>query len=106
MPPAPSDHLLVTPGERAMSSPSAMREGSIVYVNSSGVAIVEVPGSSERYGFAFDKIHGYRGEEAKELGLIEGRRVLFSVSDETVFEVRLVGETSSMALPAGMTAKA
>ena len=45
----------------------------------------------EQFVFTFDKIRGYRGEKARELGLIVGAQVRFNATaDHQVISVELV----------------
>ena len=63
-------------------------EGVVVHVNVSGLGVVKDSGSDTHYSFTFDKIRGYRGERPKEIGLREGKHLVFYVdADEKVTEV-------------------
>ncbi len=71
--------------------------GTIVRVNPVGLAYTEDIKTKEIFSFTFDKIEGYRGESAEELGLIAGSRVVFSSSDGIVRSVQI---HHSLAMPA------
>ena len=75
----------------------ALQTGTIIRVNPVGLAYTEDLESKDIYSFTFDKIEGYRGESAKELGLIRGSRVAFSSLDGVVRSVRI---HHSLAIPA------
>jgi len=55
-------------------------KGVILRVNEQGLGIVKDTQSEEQFVFTFDKITGYRGESAQELGLIVGAHVQFNAS--------------------------
>jgi len=54
--------------------------GVIVRVSEDGLAFLEEADSKRCFAFTFDKIAGYRGQSAGELGLRIGSRVAFSYS--------------------------
>ena len=74
-----------------------LQTGTIVRVNPVGLAYTEDIESKTIYSFTFDKIEGYRGESAEELGLIAGSRIAFSSADGIVRSVRI---HHSLAMPA------
>lgn len=53
-------------------------EGVILRINEQGLGIVKDSKSQEQFVFTFDKIAGYRGESAQELGLKAGVHVHFN----------------------------
>lgn len=56
--------------------------GTITRLNKrAGLMFIRVD-SGVIYPATFDKIRGYRGESARELGLIVGARVMFRTSDD------------------------
>lgn len=55
-------------------------EGKILRINDVGFGIVEDKHSQQQFVFTFDKIRGYRGEKARELGLIVGAHVQFNAT--------------------------
>ena len=66
-------------------------EGKVLRVNEAGLGIVEDVHSQQQFVFTFDKIRGYRGEKARELGLIVGAQVRFNATaDHQVISVELV----------------
>ncbi len=48
-----------------------------------GVAYVSVISNNEVAAFSFDKIKGYKGETANELGLSDGKLVTVEYSDDS-----------------------
>lgn len=65
-------------------------EGVILRVNEQGLGIVKDTQSEEQFVFTFDKITGYRGESAQELGLVTGAHVQFnSTAGHQVISVEL-----------------
>ena len=63
---------------------SAKHHGSVVRVSAnSGLAIVQDKKSGHLYPFTFDKIEGYRGERARDIGLQEGKALTFYLDTET-----------------------
>ena len=50
-------------------------EGIILRINEQGLGIMKDAQSQEQFVFTFDKITGYRGESAQELGLKAGVHV-------------------------------
>lgn len=65
-------------------------QGVILRVNEQGLGIVKDTQSEEQFVFTFDKITGYRGESAQELGLIVGAPVQFNATaDHQVVSVEL-----------------
>ena len=58
-------------------------EGIILRINEQGLGIMKDAQSQEQFVFTFDKITGYRGESAQELGLKVGARVLFNSTADT-----------------------
>lgn len=68
----------------------AQRDGVIVRINEQGLGIVEASESHEQFAFSFDKISGYRGQSAREMGLKTGAQVRFdSSAEEGVISVEL-----------------
>ncbi len=64
--------------------------GRIVHLDKQGLVVVQEESSHSHFAFTFDKIKGYRGESAKEIGLKEGRRVRFSADGEQVKTAELM----------------
>jgi hypothetical protein len=64
--------------------PEKLTTGVVVKLNEDGLGFLEEEGSKSRFAFTFDKIVGYKGESALELGLYPGVRVRFSVHQEKV----------------------
>ena len=58
-------------------------EGVVRRVNEQGLGIIEDKESHEQFVFTFDKIRGYRGEKAREIGLYVGARVRFDTTADT-----------------------
>ncbi len=52
--------------------------GTVARVNPVGLCFVEEVDSKQIYCFQFDKIDGYAGQTAKELGLRSGKLVEFT----------------------------
>jgi len=72
--------------------------GIVVKLNKDGLGFLEEEGSKSRFAFTFDKIIGYKGESAIELGLHPGVRVRFRVHQQKVSCVespRVPGEVMS-----------
>lgn len=70
-------------GERRATLELEPHEGVILRVNEQGLGIVKDTHSQEQFVFTFDKIIGYRGESARELGLIAGAHVRFNATAGT-----------------------
>jgi hypothetical protein len=70
---------------------TAKRVGKIVRVADYGLAFVSVGSGSQRrdFPFTFDKIRSYRGQPAKEIGLLRGTKVHFSETDGRVDSVEI-----------------
>jgi hypothetical protein len=75
--------------------------GVILRVNEDGIAFLEETDSKACFVFTFDKLAGYSGQTAKELGLRVGSYVNFSHSGNAVLEVRF---QSAHAVPSGTAA--
>lgn len=72
-------------------------EGIILRVNEQGLGIVKDIQSQEQFVFTFDKITGYRGESAHELGLVVGSPVQFrSTAGHQVVAVELRSRAASV----------
>lgn len=63
--------------------------GRIVHLDKQGLVVVQDTSSRCHFAFTFDKIKGYRGETAKEIGLREGREVRFVAEGERVEQAEL-----------------
>ena len=64
--------------------------GRVARVNPAGLCFVEEVDSKEIYCFRFDKVEGYAGQTAKELGLRLGKVVEFTTgADHLVRCVKL-----------------
>ena len=73
-----------------MKLKSESHEGIILRINEQGLGIVKDIQSEEQFVFTFDKIAGYRGESAQELGLVAGAHVQFnSTAGHQVVSVEL-----------------
>ncbi len=70
------------------SGPAQKHSGEIVRVNShAGLAYICDAVSAEHYPFTFDKLQGYAGQPAKEVGLLAGSKVVYYVHMEKVQRV-------------------
>lgn len=58
-----------------------LRKGQILRVNKNGLLFLEDLVSRQRFSSTFDRIRGYSGETARELGLRAGLQVEFTVID-------------------------
>jgi hypothetical protein len=68
----------------------APRHGLIARVNPAGLCYVEDSESRQIFAFKFDRIEGYVGQTAAELGLKAGTPVAFTTgSDQLVQSVEL-----------------
>ena len=65
------------------------RKGVIIRINEQGLGIVKDTQSQEQYVFTFDKITGYQGQSAQELGLVAGTHVRFSYKAGKVESVQI-----------------
>jgi len=81
------------------TQPGVRHEGFIVRVSASGLAYIQDSASHLVYASTFDKIHGYRGETARELGLSAGTPVIFFVDPATdkVSEIEIETEVAANA---------
>lgn len=69
--------------------------GVILRVNEQGLGIVKDTQSEEQFVFTFDKITGYRGESAREIGVTVGASVQFNATaDHQVVSVELCPQTT------------
>ncbi len=74
----------------ASSTFSIKTTATIVRVAEGGVAYAIDPNRQMMAGFTFGKIDGYRGETAKELGLLPGKQVTIEYDkDDKVSSVKL-----------------
>jgi len=64
--------------------------GRIVHLDKQGLVVVQDDASSAHFAFTFDKLAGYRGQTAKEIGLKEGRSVRFSADGLQVAIAELI----------------
>jgi len=62
-------------------------QGMIVRVGK-GVGFIE--GTGGQLGFTFDKLHGYKGQSAREIGLVEGCIVRFTIDNGVISQVSLM----------------
>lgn len=67
-----------------------MHIGQVVFLDREGVVVVRDQQSHRHFAFTFDKIKGYRGETAREIGLREGRQVRFDMRNDQVASVELM----------------
>lgn len=65
-----------------------MTRGVVFKLNENGLGFIR-DRSGHHYAFTFDKIRGYRGERAAELGLKVGSVVSFGVQEDRVCLVNL-----------------
>lgn len=63
--------------------------GRIVEYDKKGLVVVQDTRTRRHFAFTFDKIKGYNGQSAKEIGLRKGRQVDFSATDEQVEQAEL-----------------
>lgn len=63
--------------------------GTVYRVENTGFGIVVADSTHDDYAFTFDKIEGYKGEYAEELGLRAGSAIRFVVNDGQVIKVKL-----------------
>jgi hypothetical protein len=66
--------------------------GKVVRIHEAGLCFVEEIGSSTVHAFTFDKIEGYGGQSAEELGLTVGCTILFAIVGGRVSTVALAAE--------------
>jgi hypothetical protein len=66
-----------------------MHEGRVTRVDSHGFGFIEavdITGGAQ-FAFTFDQIQGYRGQQAKDMGLKEGVVVRFTAHDGLIKDV-------------------
>lgn len=73
------------PKIRAQNLP--LKSGVLVWVDSTGVGIIEESSSQKQYGFTFDKVPGYRGQPAEKIGLQPGKTIEFTADGESIKSV-------------------
>ena len=66
-----------------------LKNGVLLRVDGSGVGIVKDAASKKQYGFTFDKIMGYRGQPAANIGLCEGNTIKFTIKGDLIDSVIL-----------------
>jgi hypothetical protein len=66
------------------------RYGLIVELDKDGLVVVQDKDNHSHFAFTFDKIKGYRGETAREIGLREGRQVRFDADGKHVKKAELI----------------
>jgi excisionase family DNA binding protein len=70
----------------------------ILSVDNEGLACLE-DASGRRYAFTFDKIRGYHGETAREIGLRVGAHVYFEASGDQILWVDLSSAPVILTVP-------
>jgi len=76
--------------DQAIRTPKAPnRTGQITMINNDGLAFLMDPSSGQQYAFTFDKIQGYYGHTAREIGLTVGTHVHFEISGGEISCVQL-----------------
>lgn len=63
--------------------------GEIVHMDEKGLLVVRGDRSQRLFAMTFDKLVGYRGETARELGLRKGRRLHLQGTDDHISEAAL-----------------
>ena len=72
-----------------MSERDGYRAAIVTSTRWAGSCLVVDPVDDRQYGFRFDRIEKYRGENVKELGLKAGKIVLIRTEDDKVVSVKL-----------------
>jgi hypothetical protein len=72
-----------------------LTSGVIVKVNKDGLGFLEEDGTKFRFAFTFDKISGYKGESAMELGLYPGVRVRFAAHRHKIRHIERPSTTAA-----------
>ncbi|MDD5035450.1 MAG: hypothetical protein PHE55_11915 [Methylococcaceae bacterium] len=60
-----------------------VKTARVIRSTANGVAYINVTPSNEVAAFSFDKIKGYRGETASELGLKTGKLITVEYNDDS-----------------------
>jgi hypothetical protein len=76
--------------ERTDAGVGVMTDADVILVNEAGLAIVQVKGSPRQYPFTFDKIAGYKGQLASEIGLVRDAHVkIYLVDGQGIVRVEI-----------------
>ena len=76
--------------ENGMAVTEGEKVGTIVQIDSFGLAAVKTEGDGRIYPFTFDKIRKYRGESPREIGLRLGAQVRFLAADGKIKDVEIL----------------
>ena len=71
------------------------QRGKILRVENWGLAYLEDPETSQVYPFTFDRIQGYSGESAANIGLRVGSSIQFAVNKGIISSVRLAAAAAA-----------
>ena len=76
--------------ENGIAATEGEKIGTIVQMDSFGLAAVKSEGDGRIYPFTFDKIRSYRGESPREIGLRLGTQVRFLAADGKIKDVEIL----------------
>jgi excisionase family DNA binding protein len=82
----------------AVGGSGAFREGRIVQINRGGLIFIEDVATKRKFVFTFDRLAGYEGQSAAEVGLRPGVRVRFIAREDEVEHAQIIDDGNDPAL--------